>query len=357
MVAQRKTIVPMIAGVLCAVYSLLGFLTLSSIFSLVVYAFLAVVLLMRRRGILLVCAAGAIALHKFCITLLNLFAVSILGKITALISFVAIAFIFILALYDYGVAFPNWPASIRRFWFLPGAISVVLTVFNILFLYGWNLRSLFNNTLNISLYFLLPYWIVYPIGAGHSNTQPTNTRDDRRSPDTAKSNAAANDGYCDLLKHILLLLFTFGIWYFVWIYRTTIYLNRVEEDPPRNPTNKLLLCIFVPFYSIYWIYQSAQRLDRLANSKGISSDLTTLCLILAIFVGVIPPILMQEKINTIANLENGIIEVEPQQQRQSKTVKTTIGAAEELKTYKELLDSGVITQEEFDAKKKQLLGL
>lgn len=31
--------------------------------------------------------------------------------------------------------------------------------------------------------------------------------------------------------------------------------------------------------------------------------------------------------------------------------------AEELKRYKELLDSGVITQEEFDAKKKQILGL
>ena len=31
--------------------------------------------------------------------------------------------------------------------------------------------------------------------------------------------------------------------------------------------------------------------------------------------------------------------------------------ADELKKYKELLDSGIITQEEFDAKKKQLLGL
>ena len=30
---------------------------------------------------------------------------------------------------------------------------------------------------------------------------------------------------------------------------------------------------------------------------------------------------------------------------------------DELKRYKELLDTGVITQEEFDAKKKQLLGL
>ena len=34
-----------------------------------------------------------------------------------------------------------------------------------------------------------------------------------------------------------------------------------------------------------------------------------------------------------------------------------IGSADELKKYKDLLDCGVITQEEFDAKKKQLLGL
>ncbi len=32
-------------------------------------------------------------------------------------------------------------------------------------------------------------------------------------------------------------------------------------------------------------------------------------------------------------------------------------SADELKKFKELLDSGIITQEEFDAKKKQLLRL
>ena len=34
-----------------------------------------------------------------------------------------------------------------------------------------------------------------------------------------------------------------------------------------------------------------------------------------------------------------------------------VSAADELKKFKELLDMGVINQEEFDAKKKQLLGL
>ena len=39
------------------------------------------------------------------------------------------------------------------------------------------------------------------------------------------------------------------------------------------------------------------------------------------------------------------------------TVVQQVSAADEIKKFKELLDLGVITQEEFDAKKKQLLGL
>ena len=44
----------------------------------------------------------------------------------------------------------------------------------------------------------------------------------------------------------------------------------------------------------------------------------------------------------------------------SKRLKAVINEPEyqdELKKYKELLDSGIITQEEFDAKKKQILNL
>ncbi len=37
--------------------------------------------------------------------------------------------------------------------------------------------------------------------------------------------------------------------------------------------------------------------------------------------------------------------------------KQAVSSADELKKFKELLDSGIITQEEFDTKKKQLLGL
>lgn len=160
--------------------------------------------------------------------------------------------------------------------------------------------------------------------------------------------------YCGMAKHVLLLLFTFGIWYYMWIYRMTGYTNAAENEEYRNPTKKLLLCLFIPFYIIYWTYKTAQRVDKMAAVKGISSDMATLCLILAIFVPIIPPILLQDKMNNIAMANNTKSVSAPK----GETVNgATLGTAEELKNFKELLDSGVITQEEFDEKKKQLLGL
>ena len=110
--------------------------------------------------------------------------------------------------------------------------------------------------------------------------------------------------HCGLFKHVILLLFTFGIWWLIWNYRVTRYLNCVENEEYRNPATKLLLCMFVPFYSIYWTYKSAQRIDKLAKSVDVVSDLATPCLILEIFVPFIPPILMQDKINKILETSN-----------------------------------------------------
>lgn len=180
-----------------------------------------------------------------------------------------------------------------------------------------------------------------------SNTTPSATKEYATS-------YVDDELYCGLTKHILLLLFTFGIWFMIWIYRITGYTNYVKDEEERNPTKKLLLCLFVPFYQIYWTYKTAQRIDKMAAAKGLQSDLSTLCLILAIFVPIIPPILMQDKLNAIATTKNA--NVTPVQNSQVANDVTT-GTAEELKKYKELLDSGVISQEEFDAKKKQLLGL
>lgn len=44
-------------------------------------------------------------------------------------------------------------------------------------------------------------------------------------------------------------------------------------------------------------------------------------------------------------------------QKNTPTVVAATSTADELKKFKDLLDMGAITQEEFDAKKKELLGL
>lgn len=69
-------------------------------------------------------------------------------------------------------------------------------------------------------------------------------------------------------------------------------------------------------------------------------------------------------INNSAEIHSAISDLLLDRQGKEKPVVTTTikqeipqSNADELKKYKELLDSGVITQEEFDAKKKQLLGL
>lgn len=66
--------------------------------------------------------------------------------------------------------------------------------------------------------------------------------------------------------------------------------------------------------------------------------------------------MLLENLDDVYRALNGLI---LQRQNATKTVVVSgqNDSADQLKKYKDLLDSGVITQEEFDAKKKQLLGL
>ncbi len=121
------------------------------------------------------------------------------------------------------------------------------------------------------------------------------------SRSTSHSSAPVKVGTVQLMEHILLLIFTFGIWQYIWIYRTTKFLNEVKSAEYREPTTALLLCIFVPFYSIYWMYQSALRTDIICQNHKIHSDIAKACLLCAFIVPLAAPILIQEKINTYVN--------------------------------------------------------
>ncbi len=201
----------------------------------------------------------------------------------------------------------------QKCWFVPAVIAFIKFFFLFISILLQNAKGEFITHINLIwiLNQLLPACGLLFTGLWAVPLQKKPKKTYYPVPNGGSAPAAAavleHTGYCGLAKHVLLLLFTFGIWNLIWTYRTTGWLNQVEDEPPRNPTTKLLLCMFVPFYSIYWIYKSAQRIDKLAAAKGVRSDISTICLILAIFVGIIPPILMQDKINAIITANSAAI--------------------------------------------------
>ncbi len=162
-----------------------------------------------------------------------------------------------------------------------------------------------------------------------------------------------NESYCELVKHILLSLLTFGIWMYIWIYKTTKALNKTPDSEKYDPTKKLLLCMFVPFYTIYWFYKHGEKIDKLNATTGKKTDNTSMYLLLGIFIPVVACILMQENINKLCVADAYVAPAT----NSEASVKGEKNVAEALKEYKSLLDIGAITQEEFDEKKKQLLNL
>lgn len=360
------------------------------------YVAVAVMLILGKRDVFAVGAFGAMTVNSL-LSVLRFFS---LPNLIGFLPNLTILLVMIVMLTD---LVPDQKTNVAKLWFVPAALAVVSMMFSVLIgLFNGYFPVTIWTLIRIAALLLAGLWAVAPNAGFQDAVNMVGVSGSAANVNTAAyaggSSAQAsaystepayqnrNDAYCSMAKHILLLLFTFGIWMYIWIYRITGYLNSVEGEPRRNPTNQLLLCMFVPFYYIYWIYQSAQRIDKLSVSRGQSGDMATLCLILALFVGILPPILMQDKINNLVKMDAmkavyGQAAQEPQYQAprqipqavpaapqtaeapkpaaapQPAVASNAAAVAEELKVYKELMDAGLLTAEEFEAKKRQLLNL
>lgn len=348
-----------------------------SLLSAASFIVLSVSMFTKRRDVLPCVGFGVLALAQ--IISLIFYDSAGFSFLLGILGYIAVLLVSLALLTEY---LPMLKENSKKFWYMPAVLIAARTVVQVLYMlvnfaFFRAFTSLFWGVIEAGAFFLACAWCVCPDGIPNTFDAKTfggafNADEDGTEPSAPNFTAYEQNcvlpmaAYCSLVKHVLLLIFTFGIWYLIWIYKMTGFLNAVKDEEPRNPTTKLLLCMFVPFYSIYWIYKSAQRIDKLSGKSGASSDFSTICLVLAIFVSIIPPILMQDKVNGIVmgktqnmyTAQNSqTSDNYSQNEQNAASVNNSVNIPNELKEYKALLDEGVITQEEFDAKKKQLLGL
>lgn len=347
------------------------------IVGLVVVAF---TLITKRRDLILPIGFAIVAISQIG----KLFIYFSLIKLFYMIAYASMTFFCFTELTDH---LPQYKEKCKKLWYLPAvafATALFADLINITSHFDyWDIRDLFyvlrDSVLRDGLVFarIITFvgvlwallWVFHPNGLPKRDRAETkneqrdraDTEDEQRDradmedEQTAQMCVPSSEVYCDLVKHFLLLLFTFGIWLLIWIYRMTKHTNAVKGEEERDPTTKLLLCMFVPFYQIYWTYKTAQRVDKLARCSGVFSDLSAFCLLTAFFSPMIPPIMIQDKMNALAAGTHIGSKNIPSKDAQPQAV--AVDFADELMKIKELFDSDIITQEEFDAKKKQLLGL
>ena len=139
----------------------------------------------------------------------------------------------------------------------------------------------------------IPYLIIH-IGSAYLMYLRVNPKPTYEVPETEHS-----EMYVGIVGHILLTIFTLGIYDCIWVYRTTENLNKSGVNEAQSGAKKLLLCIFIPFYRIYWFYAQAKRLENLMRAKAMhTADFAVVTLILAIFIPVVAAsAFLQVKIN------------------------------------------------------------
>ena len=322
---------------------------LSSIANLCIIV-LGILLFLKKPNVGHTIVLGAYMLYRFVNVIQNLLgfvytanASVLVSVLFSLIDFAAMGLLFVLSIFaNRRTAHPG----AAKLWI----VSLILEIVYVAYLIGYciiqepqALILAISLILFVIIVALVGKWLARYAAAGTSTYADTYT--------TANNTTTpAEDGYIDMVHHVLLMLLIGGIWQYVWIYKTTKALNRTPGAEERNPTTKLLLCMFVPFYYLYWVYQSAQRIDTLAKSKNLTGDCATLSLILAIFLGIVAPIFMQYKLNEVCKTSAAAPAPAP-------TAAPAEDAADQIKKYKDLLDCGAITEEEYNEKKKQLLGL
>ncbi len=102
-----------------------------------------------------------------------------------------------------------------------------------------------------------------------------------------------------MARHILLSILTCGVYYLIWVGKTTAFTNRAAGKPRRHIGTTVCLALFVPFYTVIWTFRTARRVELIAKEQGETMVFAADCLLLSIFAPIVASIAMQAKINRL----------------------------------------------------------
>lgn len=153
----------------------------------------------------------------------------------------------------------------------------------------------------ISLLISLPGVALVMAGAGGSKVSNAVDPVTGKPVDAPKPTNRLGLYETSLAAAIFLPMLTMGIFQIVWL-RRMIKSHRNMQGIPGSSLGELLLFMFVPFYSWYWVYTRARDFSQKACAKGYQcSDSSTVYLVLSIFgLGWLALLMMQNDINTVA---------------------------------------------------------
>lgn len=111
----------------------------------------------------------------------------------------------------------------------------------------------------------------------------------------------------NLVTAALLGIVTIGFYWLYWIYKVTEFTNEGTQLEKRSPVGQMLLCL-IPFYDIFWYYQTSKSLDAMMADNNRTDDNDILAILLMFFGGIfIAGLVMQDRINKVITMKTGSV--------------------------------------------------
>lgn len=112
-------------------------------------------------------------------------------------------------------------------------------------------------------------------------------------------------GYFGMSKHVLMTALLSLVWHYIWVYRTSEYLD-CADGRKGKAVGHLLLYIFIPFYYIRWFYKHGQVISERETALGEEvGDLNKGMTTFAAFMPFVGSVIMQNRINALVFIGDG----------------------------------------------------